>query len=148
MIMKFLRLTLAVMVFACASGAYFADAQLLTVKTAVELGFPTMTNTGYRISQSPDLSTWEPIGRQILGDGADVSRLFSITTTQRYFQTESFAVRDPAHGPMATHSRIAARTRSGIRMSGWRQRAILRWWLCAIWAVTGRFTRPTISLRE
>lgn len=92
--MKINRLTLAVIVLGFHLTAAIVHAQVLTVKTAVELGFPTVTNTGYRIIHSSDLLTWEPIGRQIFGDGADVSRLFSITTTQRYFQTESFAVRD------------------------------------------------------
>ncbi|MEJ5237921.1 MAG: serine hydrolase domain-containing protein [Limisphaera sp.] len=94
MVTKMNRLTIALIVFALHLAVFSAAAQMLTVKTAVELGFPTMTNTGYRIMQSSDLVTWEPIGRQIFGDGTGVSRLFSISAPQRYFRTESFTVRD------------------------------------------------------
>lgn len=92
--MRINRLTLAVLALGLHSAFSPVRAQELTIRTAVELGFPTVTNTGYRILHSPDLVAWQPTGRQIFGDGSDVSRFFSATRTQRYFQTESFAVRD------------------------------------------------------
>jgi CubicO group peptidase (beta-lactamase class C family) len=69
-------------------------AQTLTVNPAAELQFPTVTNMGYRILRSSDFGQWEPVGPQIFGDGAEVSRFFSASTTQRFFQTERFVVRD------------------------------------------------------
>jgi len=90
---KIKRLIPAVIVLGFQLIVSCVGAQTLTLKTAVELGFPTATNTGYRILQSSDLATWEPLGRQIFGDGVAVSRLFSATAPQRYFRADRFEVR-------------------------------------------------------
>ncbi len=91
---KINRLAVALMMLGFHAAAGSVLAQTLTIKTAVEVGFPTATNTGYRIVQSSNLVTWDPVGPQIFGDGAYVSRLFSTTPSPRYFQADSFAVRD------------------------------------------------------
>lgn len=92
--MKFIRRTLTVIVLGYSAAMGSARAQVLTVKPAIEVGLHTATNIGYRISQSTDLLAWEPLGRQIFGAGGEVSRLLPITMPNRFYQAESFAVRD------------------------------------------------------
>ena len=71
-----------------------AHAQPLTIKSAIELRYPTSTNTGYRILQSGILTNWQVSGQQVFGDGASVSQLVAASNSAQFFRLDSFTVRN------------------------------------------------------
>lgn len=62
-------------------------AQSLRVYLAIELVFPTTTNTIHQLESSTDLAEWRPFGEPITGTGQDFSLLISTRTAgPRFFR--------------------------------------------------------------
>lgn len=62
-----------------------AEAPDLRIEPAVELLFPTTPGLYYQIESSADLEDWKVEGAPIVGDGLEVSQLFSTRDSDRQF---------------------------------------------------------------
>ena len=87
----FLYLSLFVILFGSSLKVF---AQSLTVKPALELIFPTVAGNAYRLMESDDLLTWQPLSIPFFGTGSAVSHLVPASSPQRFYQVESVPLRD------------------------------------------------------
>jgi hypothetical protein len=59
---------------------------MLTIKTAVEVGWNTLTNQTYQLQRSTNFTNWSNVGNPVVGFGGATNQFFSITGTNQFYR--------------------------------------------------------------